>query len=243
MRWIVTGLNGTVAPVLAQALRSRGDEVVAWDRSAVPVDDDAAVRAFVERVEPDGIAHLAMGSPDWAAAMAGLCRERDARFLFTGSVSVFAPEQRGPLSVAVTPSASDDYGRYKYECEQAIAAANPDAVIARIGWQIGEAPGSNTMTDYLTRHAAEGPVEASTRWVPSCSFLPDTAEALVGLADRREAGVYHLEGNPGLSLYDIATRLRVAMRASWEVVATESVDMDNRMVDPRVSVRPITDRL
>ncbi|MCA0291621.1 MAG: NAD-dependent epimerase/dehydratase family protein [Actinobacteria bacterium] len=107
MRWIVTGMNGTVAPVLADALRARGDEVVTWDRERVRVDHAPAVRAFVDATAPDGICHLAMGSPDWAAAMAGLCGQRGIPFLFTSSVSVFGPEQRGPLGIEITPTATD----------------------------------------------------------------------------------------------------------------------------------------
>ena len=243
MRWMVTGMNGTVAPALAAALQARGDEVVPWDRSAVPTDNEGAMREFIAANEPHGLCHLAMGSPDWAATLAQLCAEQGISFLFTSSVSVFGPEQRGPLDIHVTPQATDDYGRYKQDCERAITATNPDAIIARLGWQIGQAPGSNTMTDYLSRRAAEGPVQASTVWFPSCAFLEDTAAALAALLEKGESGLFHLEGNPGLSFFEIATRLARTLGMPWEIMPDESFSMDNRMIDPRVPVQPITKRL
>lgn len=243
MRWIVTGMNGTVAPALAAALRARGDEVIAWDRSRVPTDDEGAMRAFLDEVRPDGLCHLAMGSPEWAATMARLCAERGAQFLYTSSVSVFGPEQRAPLGVEVVPTATDDYGRYKRECERVVAAANPEAIIPRLGWQIGQGPGSNTMTDHLARGAAAGRIEASTAWFPSSAFLQDTAAALVALLERGEGGLFHVEGNPGLSFYEIATRLARTLGMGWEIVPSDAFAMDNRMVDLRVAVRPITERL
>lgn len=246
MRWIVTGMNGTVAPRLAAALRARGEKVLAWDRARVPPGDEGPMRAFVDESAAGGICHLAMGAPEWAASMARLCAERGMPYLFTSSVSVFAATQRGPLGVEVVPEASDDYGRYKQECERQVAAAHPEAIIARLGWQIGDAPGSNTMTDYLTRAAADGAgrVEASTRWIPSSCFLDDTAAALVHLLDRGEGGMFQVEGNPdGLSLNEIATRLAGRLEAGWDVIPTDDVVMDNRMLDPRVPVRSPSERL
>ena len=41
MRLLITGLNGTLAPRLAQAARLAGCEVIGWDRAAVDPDDEA----------------------------------------------------------------------------------------------------------------------------------------------------------------------------------------------------------
>jgi dTDP-4-dehydrorhamnose reductase len=180
----------------------------------------------------------------WAEEVARACAERGVRFVFTGSVSVFGSTQRGPFAPDAVPEPDDDYGRYKLEAERRVRAAHPGAVVARLAWQIGEAPGANHLVDYLHRTAeAEGRVEASTRWVPACAFLDDTAAALVGLAERGAPGLYHLDGNPGLSLYEIAIALNRLHGAPWTVVPVEEPDRDTRMVDHRISTRPITARL
>jgi len=243
MRALLTGLNGTVAPALARRLRADGHEVVAWDRTVVPPDDPDVVRAFVARTAPDWLLHVATGPAAWAEALAREAASVGARFLFTGTVSVFGAAQRGPFAPDDTPAPDDDYGRYKLDAERRVVAAHPEAIVARLAWQIGPAPGSNTLTDFLHRASLRGPVEASARWTPALAWLDDTADAVAALMAVGAPGLYHLDGNPGLSLYDVATRLRAAVGAEWEVVAVDEPVRDNRMTDPRVAVRPITERL
>lgn len=244
MKAILTGMNGTVAPVVARRLWESGHTVVAWDRSEVSIEDPRACRAFLEEIAPDRFFHIATGSPVWAETVARLCAEMGVRFLFTSSVSVFSDRRQGPHGVDVEPDATDDYGRYKIECERGVRAANPEAVVARLAWQIGDARGSNNMLDHLWRMAErEGRVAASPRFHPSCAFLDDTAETLCALIERAEPDTYHLEGNPGLSFYEIASGLNRLHDAGWEVVESDAPVLDNRMADPRVAVAPITARL
>src|SRR5688500_14413770 len=123
MRALVTGTNGTVAPVVVARLGAAGHETVAWDRSLVAPDDAEAVRTFVAEVAPDWIVHAAMGSPEWAVTLAGTA----PRLLYVSSVSVFSGHGAVPLRPGDEPDATDDYGRYKIECERRVAAAKPDA--------------------------------------------------------------------------------------------------------------------
>jgi dTDP-4-dehydrorhamnose reductase len=240
MKVLVTGTNGTVAPVIVERLGAAVHETVAWDREHVPPDDVGAARAFVAEVAPDWIVHAAMGSAHWAEVLAGT----GVRLLYISSVSVFSGHGRVPLRPGDEPDATDDYGRYKIECERRVVAAKPDALVVRIGWQIGDAPGTNNMLTYLANAGArDGAVRASTRWFPACSFLADTADALVDLMERGAEGIYHVDANPGLTLFEIATRLNRLHGEPWTVVATDDFAHDNRMADERVTVAPITQRL
>jgi dTDP-4-dehydrorhamnose reductase len=241
MKAIVTGMNGTVAPFVARRLEDGGHSVVPWERSVVPTDDVEAVRGFIRDEHPDWFFHIATGSPLWAEWIAGACAEQGVRFLFTGSVSVFSASQQGPFPVDAVPEPDDEYGRYKLEVEQRVRRVNPGALVARLGWQIGLAPGSNNMVDFLTRAvASDGKIEASRNWYPSCSFLPDTAEALVNLMERYPAGLYQLEGNPGLSFFEIVTHLNNLHGNMWQVVPAEAPVQNNLMMDERIDVMQVT---
>ena len=244
MHAILTGMNGTVAPLLARYLRSKGVSVLGWNRESVPVDNESKVRVFLEENRPDWIVHLATGSSDWAELIARLCDEYQIKLLYTSSVSVFSSEQTGPFTVDLQPQPKDDYGTYKLECEQRMTAVNKDLIIARLGWQIGEAPGSNNMVDFLHRkNQEEGRIDASIHWYPGCSFLEDTAEALYGLMCRYSPGLYHVDGNPGMNLYEISQALNRKHDLHWEISKSDQPKMNSLMKDERIAVKSIKDRL
>lgn len=241
MKAIVTGMSGTVGAVLAQALGQAGHEVTGWDREVVPPDEATAVTQFIQREQPDWLFHLAMGSPDWAAQMATVCTEVGCRFLYTSSVSVYSGTQTGPFTVQNQPMPDDDYGRYKLTCEQRIQHTCPEAHIVRLGWQIGHAPGGNQMVDYLHRTFQEkGDIEASTNWFQACSFLEDTAVALIHTIRQLPGGLYHLDANPGLSFYEIVSHLNQLHGRSWQIKPTDTPQLNNRLLDDHLPVTPIT---
>lgn len=242
MKALITGMNGTVAPVLAQRLSKAGYSAVPWNRDLHPIDNREAVECFIASESPDLLCHLAMGSPDWAEWMAQICVERNIPFLFTSSVSVFSSSQVGPFTVEDIPQPNDEYGRYKLECEQRIQAANPNAWIVRLGWQIGNIPGGNHMVDYLDRTFLEkGVIEASTEWFPACSFLTDTTETLCRIIQIQPPDLFHLDGNPGLSFHDIANGLNRLQGNPWNVIPSTTLVQNHRMLDSRLDVHAVTE--
>ncbi|MFM8682680.1 MAG: sugar nucleotide-binding protein [Chthoniobacterales bacterium] len=239
---IITGMNGTVAPVLANELRGRGCGVVAWDRGAVSPDDGEAVARFIREVKPSAIVHCAMGSAQWAEDMARVCADEGSRFLYVRSASVYGTQQQGPFTVNDAPEPCDDYGRYKLECEQRVRGANDQAILVRIGWQIALRRGGNNMVEHLAQKQAEhGHIDASTEWVPACSFLEDTARGLAGALDGVPPGLYLLDGNPGWSFWQIACALNRAMEGGWDVRESKDFTWNNRMVDNRLGIISIAD--
>lgn len=244
MQAIITGMNGTVAPVLAQYLRKMGFSVLGWTRESVPVDNEKLIRIFLEENRPDWICHLATGSSDWAELIARLCEEYQIKLLYTSSVSVFSNEQTGPFAVTAEPIPNDDYGKYKLECERRISALNPSLLITRLGWQIGDSPGSNNMLDFLyQRHKEAGKISVSVNWFPGCSFLQDTAEILYELMRDYDAGLYHLDANPGMSLYDIAQALKKKHQKNWDILPIEQPVINSLMQDNRIQMTSIKNRL
>jgi len=232
---LLTGMNGTVAPAIAEELRRRGCEVASWDRGAVSPDDRQAVARFIREVKPSAMVHCAMGSPQWAEDMARVCAEEGSKFLYVSSASVYGTQQQGPFTIDDAPEPSDDYGRYKLECEQRVRAANDQAIVVRIGWQIAPRRGGNNMVEHLAQKQEEqGHIAASTEWFPACSFLEDTARALTGAVNGASPGLYLLDGNPGWSFWRIAVALNRAMGANWEIGQTSDFRWDNRLIDKRL---------
>lgn len=243
-RVLITGMNGTVAPALADELRARGSEVMAWDRSAASPDDDQAVERHVRGSAPMALVHCGMGDPHWAEHLAACCGWMGVRFLYTSSASVFGPHQTGPLDVEAMPQPRDDYGRYKLECERRVLAANPRAQVVRLGWQIALRPGGNQMVEHFMRRQRDhGHVEASSGWFPACSFLDDTARALADLLETPSCGIHHLDGNPGWDMHRLVRALNRALGGVWDVRPTEDLRLNNLMRDDRLPSTSIEARL
>lgn len=253
---IITGANGTVGTALRARLAREGVTVIGWDRGRVPVDDYYAMEAFVREERPDALIHLAIatrptGRPEeswlvnytWTSELAWITRLLGVRFVFTSSVLVFTDHAPGPFTFASRPDAVEGYGHEKRKAEERVGYQNPEAVVARLGWQIGSAPGSNNMIDFLDRTMREqGQIRASRRWQPACSFLEDTAETLWKLT-RAEPGLYALDSNKRWSFFEIATALNAAHGGAWNIVPVDDFVFDQRMLDPRDLMPPLDARL
>jgi dTDP-4-dehydrorhamnose reductase len=130
-----------------------------------------------------------------------------------------------------------------WEAEQRVRAASPLARVVRLGWQIGDAPGSNNMVDFLAaRQAEDGAIGASRRWYPACSFLADTAAALERAA-ALPPDLYLCDANRRWTFLEIVTALNVRHGGRWQVVTDDAFVYDQRMVDPRLDVPSLQSRL
>lgn len=250
MKVLVTGLGGTVGRALAAALPG----AIGWDRSSVPIDRWDAIDGHIAAIAPDAVVNLAIASRptgrsneswlvnhDWPSELAWSCRQRGIRFVHASSVMVFSPHAAGPITVDALPDAPDGYGYEKRMAEARVRHQYPHATIVRLGWQIGDAPGSNNMIDFFDRQMREhGRIAASSRFFPACSYLADTAAAIVRALDA-PPGLYQIDANERHSFHAIARAL--AARHGWTVVETDDVVQDQRMIDPRLGVAPLATRL
>ena len=256
MKALLTGANGTVGSALQRHLRERGDEVVAWDRSVVPIDQYQPMEDFVRSVKPDVLFHLAIASKgtgrenegwlvnyQWPSELAWITRQLGVRFVYTSTVMVFTDNARGPFTAASQPDATEGYGGEKRRSEERVFQQNPDAVVVRLGWQIGETGGSNNMIEFFEKGMREeGSIGCSTRWLPSCSFLPDTAAALRRAASV-PAGLYMANANERWNFFEVASALNAAHGGPWVLRPTGDFVYDQRMQDDRLAIASLKTRL
>ena len=228
LRLLITGLTGTLGPVVATAAQAQGHTVLVADHRA-PGFDWAATWA---RLQPDGALHLGMTDADTSGLLARLAAQAGVPFLFTSTAMVFDHEPDGPHHPDDDRNARDDYGRMKRASEDAVRAGHPGASIARLGWQIGPGAQGNTMLAALDRwQAQQGEVAVSRAWRPACSFMDDTAAALLSLL--AVPGVHHLDANAqeAWTMADIAAALQAAeARRAWQLRVHEDYRHDQRLL-------------
>ncbi|MEO1288265.1 MAG: sugar nucleotide-binding protein [Chloroflexota bacterium] len=251
-RAIITGKNGTVGQALTTYLQTQGIEVIGWDRKQIPIDDYHVMYAFVEDAKPDVLFHLATASQptgreneswlvnyEWTSELAWITRQLNIKFVFTSSVMVFTDDAAGPFTVKSEPDATEGYGYEKYQAEKRTLYQNPDAIVARIGWQIGTTNTGNHMLSHLYEQAQEhGEIRASTKWYPACSFLEDTASTLLKLA-KFDGGIYLVNSNKQWTYHEIAQAMKELHSADWQIVADDTFVYDQRMLDERVPIAPL----
>jgi len=241
---LITGMHGNLAPVVARRFAQDGWQIVSWDRAQVdPGDPDACYR-FWDAVRPDAVCHLALGSEEWAARMALIAAGERIPYLFSSSVMVFDGHSGGPFGEFTESNASDEYGRYKIRCEECIRQCNPDAMVARIGWQIGSERGGSSMLEHLWQQMeTRGRIAASTAWYPACSLMTDTAQGMLELVKRRQPGVFHLDSNARdrFNFFEVVTALKTLHRAdSWRIEANQDYANDQRLLDDRIQIRDLS---
>jgi len=247
MKFVITGMSGTVGRALSDYLTKKGHTVVGWDRSKVSIFDYNAMETFLKNEKPDGLYHLAVpsrgtGIPNeswavnyqWTSEIAWICRVLNIPFYYTSTVMVFSANNKGPFTPQSTPDAYDGYGYEKRMAEERVFYQNPEARVIRLGWQIGYEPGSNTMISWLENQMkTEGIIAASTRWLPACSFLEDTVQILDHLRSLAP-GIYLFDSNEKWSFYQIAFAINRLGKRGWNIVASDNYVYDQRMEDNRL---------
>lgn len=240
MKVIITGMNGTVAPVVAEVYRQKGYEVVAYDRSITSIDNETEIKAFIKEHNPKIILHLALGPISWSEILSSITKELEITFVYISSVSVYSNDQKGPFVATDTPYPVEDYGIYKKASEEAIKAINPDAFILRIGWQIGHESGSNNMIDFFQKQMdRDGIIKASSKFYPSCSFIEDTALAIYEVVLNHVPDTYLVNSNHNYNLFEIATYLK-RLHPLFRIKETTDFSYDNRMFDIRVPIKKLS---
>jgi dTDP-4-dehydrorhamnose reductase len=255
-RILLTGATGTVGTAFRECAERHGAQVVPWNRGKVPVDAYQPMMDFVSAVKPDALVHLAIASRstgraneswlvnyEWTSELAWIARELGVRFIFTSTVMVFTDAARGPFTIHSQPDANEGYGHEKRMAEDRVFQQNHNTTVLRIGWQIGERAGSNNMIDFFDKQMREhGRIEASTRWLPACSFLPDTAEA-IWTALSTPPGLYMVDSNARWNFFEIASALNRRHGGKWKIESTDKFVYDQRMIDARLGVPELKRRL
>lgn len=95
------------------------------------------------------------------------------------------------------------------------------------------------MVDFLEKASKKGTIKANKNWLTACSYLWQTADTLLQLADM-PGGLYQIDANDGANFFEIATHLKEKLgRQHWVIEADDGTPYDQRMIDPRLDLVPI----
>jgi dTDP-4-dehydrorhamnose reductase len=235
----LTGITGTVAPFLATTLRRYGYRIVGKHYRIEKDEDISTSIDDLTSNKPTIVVHLALGPIAWAKALALWAHQHQKTFVYISTASVYDDQGNGPYTIHAPVVAKQGYGLYKFQCEQAVKEVNANAYIVRIGWQIDplrSATSNNMFRFFFEQIHRQGKIGVSSEFFPSASFLPDTTEAMYRMIQSYSPGLYFINGNRHLSLYDIAVRLNEKYQQSWVVERLDNFKRNDILIDPRLHV-------
>ncbi len=259
MRLAVTGAGGLLGGRLAALLHERGLEVLAIHRRAAPPPGPRAValellapgalERLLDRERPDAVLHAAvLGRTDLCQERPGdaraanvalprllaeSCAGRGLRLVALSTDLVFAGDA-APYRETDAAGASSVYGATKHEGEEAVLAAFPAAVVARVALVLGRG------------HGARGTASESVAWAlragRSVPLFTDeyrtpidpesVADAVERLLCAGASGLFHLGGPERLSRHQLGRRVARALGLS-EAGLVAARQADYAGPDPR----------
>jgi len=200
-----------------------------------------AVAELLERTHPDVVIHCAAlanledceAQPELAwrlngvvpGELAAAAAQAGVRLVHISTDAVF-DGQRGNYREEDTPNPLGVYARSKLAGEEAVARANPQAIIARVnfyGWSLN---GTRSLAEFFYRNLSAGKNVKGFTDIFFCPLLVNhLASLLLRMVERDLQGLYHVVSAEHLSKYEFGCRIarlfdldeRLITPSSWKV--------------------------
>ena len=234
MRLLVTGATGLLGLNLSLRAAARGFEVTGLSHSrqlaGMPfnlqqvdlLDTDRSL-SMITAARPEAIIHCAAVADINAAEVnpemtTALNRDVPARLaeassgwgiplIYISSDAVFDGQVGGYVESDLTNPLSL-YARTKLAGEQAVMAANPQALIARVvffGWSLS---GKRSLSEFFFNNLKNGiPIKGFTDTLFCPLYVEHLADLLLGSLEGDLSGVYHLTSPQSMSKYEFGVRI------------------------------------
>jgi dTDP-4-dehydrorhamnose reductase len=249
-RLLITGASGLLGLNLALTAQAE-HTVIGADRcrlSGAPFEqicldllEAGAVERLLEAARPDWLIHCAAladleaceADPALAhrlnarlpGELAVACLKRDVRLVHISTDAVFDGTKRGLYTEEDAPSPLSLYARTKLEGEQAVLAANPDALIARVNFYGFSPSGRRSLAEFFLNNLLAGtPARGFTDVLFNPTFVGDLADLLLAMLARGLRGVYHTVGAQTLSKYDFGVALARRFGLDESLITPASVE-------------------
>ncbi len=233
MRILITGASGLLGLNLALETTRRHTVIGTVNSRQLRTDAftviqtnllaPGAVERLLDSTQPDwvihcaALAHLEACEADPLMAqqlntelprtLASHVARSGARLLHVSTDSVF-DGLRGDYGEDDIPTPVGVYSRTKYFAEQAVAEADPTAIIARLsiyGWSMD---GHRSLSEFFFNNLSQGNAVMGFSDVYFCPMLVNhLAELFIQMLEKKLHGIYHVVSEESLSKYEFGVRI------------------------------------
>jgi dTDP-4-dehydrorhamnose reductase len=249
MRILITGASGLLGLNLALETTNRHTVFGTVHQHALKTDaftvlqtdllSPGAVERLLDQTHPDWVIHCAaLANLDACEAdpllakrlntelphtLANHVARSGARLIHVSTDSVF-DGLRGDYTEEDAPSPRSVYSRTKLEGEQAVAQADPDAIIARVnlyGWSL---TGNRSLAEFFFNNLSLGKSVMGFTDVFFCPLLTNhLAHIFISMFEKKLSGLYHVVSPECLSKYDFGLRLAHRFNLDGTLIKPTSV--------------------
>jgi dTDP-4-dehydrorhamnose reductase len=229
LKALITGAGGLVGRELAAIL----PRAYSYNHAALNVGDETQIWRALTNRRVDVVFHCAaMTDVDaceaqpararlvnavGARCVASICASLGIYLVSISSDYVFDGKPGQALTEESSPKPLSVYGKTKLEGEIGVHDVNPNAAVVRTSWVYGR--WRETFPDRVLEKGAAGEtMSISSDQVSSPTWVHDLAPALVRLAARRPAGIFHLTGDGP------------AGRDEWARASLDAVGLDTDLI-------------
>lgn len=250
MRLLITGASGLLGLNLAlEAIKDH--KVIGVDRNQLTglpfelIHADLLERGAVDRVldtaQPDWLIHCAAlanleaceADPKLAhrlnaslpGDMASACKLRAVKMVNISTDAVFDGNKTDLYTENDKPFPLSLYADTKFQGEQAVLSANPDAIIARVNFYGFSLNGKRSLAEFFINNLIAGDiVKGFTDVAFNPTFVGDLADLLLRMLEKDLSGIYHTVSPDVMSKYAFGVKL--AHRFGWDeaLISTDSVE-------------------
>ena len=166
--------------------------------------------------KPEEARLLNMELPALWAAVAG---ENSARFVHFSTDAVFDGKSNEPYGEGDVASPQSVYGQTKLRGEQAVLAANSQALVFRTNFFGWSQSGEKGILDFFARGIETGTAMTGfSDYIVSSLYQGDLFELLVEAVKKEASGLFHLTSSTPLSKYDFGVTVAQALRGDVSLV-------------------------
>jgi len=251
MKLLITGASGLLGINLAMETMHE-HEVIGIDRgrlksppftiSKANFFDKNAFLPALDSVKPDWVINCAalanleecekhpsqakILNTDLPHDLAVVCAQRNIKFIHLSTDAVFDGIREGsPYTEEDEPNPQSIYSQTKLDGEQAVLAANPDAIIARVnffGWSLG---GRRSLGEFFVNNLSEGRnVNGFTDVVFCPMWVNHLAQTLIAMLEKNLHGLYHVVGTQPMNKYQFGLEVARKFGLEESLIMPQSVE-------------------
>lgn len=232
-RSLITGANGMVGSYFAFGLKT--------DIAELDVTDEEKVFAFVSRLKPRIIIHLAAETdvdrcekdPEHAYRVNAIgtynvalaARRVRAKLVYVSTAGVFDGNKKEPYTEEDEANPQNVYGRTKYQGEVMVRDLAPDYLIARSCWMFGGGPGvDKKFVSKIIEQLDHDEIKVVDDKIGSLTYGRDLASAIKQLLIQNRTGLFHLTNRGFCSRYEVAEQIVKILGASAKIIPVGSAE-------------------